>query len=66
MSKLQDIQSSIASLSQAEYVQIRQWFAERDWGKWDEAIEGDSMSGKLDFLIDEAATEKARGQLLDL
>lgn len=63
MAKVEEIQAAIESLSQGEYVRLRQWFAERDWEKWDKQIEADSESGKLDFLIKEAFDEKAEGNL---
>jgi hypothetical protein len=66
MSRVEAIQSAILSLSPEEYVYLRQWFAERDWERWDKQIEEDAASGKLDFLIAEAMAEKAQGQLRDL
>jgi hypothetical protein len=66
MSKVEEIQSAIVSLSPEEYARLRQWFAERDWEQWDQEIEEDAASGKLDFLIDEAVAEKAQGRLQDL
>jgi hypothetical protein len=61
--RLEEIQVAIESLPYEEYIRLRQWFSERDWEKWDRQIEADSESGKLDFLIEEALTEKAKGSL---
>jgi hypothetical protein len=66
MSKINAIRKAIETLSDEEYVQLRQWFSERDWKKWDHEIQEDSKSGKLDFLIREASDEKRRGELKDL
>ena len=66
MSRVELIQSSILSLSPEEYAQLRQWFVERDWEQWDKQIEEDSASGKLDFLIEEAMAEKAKGKLRNI
>jgi len=66
MSKINAIREAIETLSDEEYAQLRQWFSERDWKKWDQEIEKDSKSGKLDFLIREAFDEKRRGKLKDL
>ena len=66
LSKVEEIQSTIESLSQQEYAQLRDWFVERDWKAWDEQIERDSETGKLDFLIEEAHDEKAKGKLKPL
>ncbi len=60
------IQQEILALPEAEYKQLRQWFSELDWEKWDQEIEADSEAGKLDFLIAEALEEKEKGTLKDL
>ena len=64
--RVEEIQAAIESLPYQEYVRLRQWFSERDWGEWDRQIEADSESGKLDFLIEEALNEKAKGILKEL
>lgn len=66
MSKVEEIEAVIESLSEEEYVRIRKWFSEKDWEKWDRQIKADSESGKLDFLIKEAHDEKAKGKLKGL
>ncbi len=58
MSRITEIQRAILSLPEADYLQLRHWFNELDWEKWDRQIEADSESGKLDFLIDEALEPK--------
>ena len=59
MTRVEEIQSAIASLSPQEYARLQQWFTERSWERWDGEIEEDAASGKLDFLVDEAALRKA-------
>ncbi|MDH3601599.1 MAG: hypothetical protein OEU26_18455 [Candidatus Tectomicrobia bacterium] len=66
MSTLEEIQSAITSLSPEDYARLRQWFADRDWERWDRQIEEDAASGKLNFLIEEAVVEKAQGRLREL
>lgn len=66
MSRLEKIQQAILALPEAEYKQLRQWFNELDWEKWDREIEADSEAEKLDFLIAEALEEKEKGTLKDL
>ena len=66
MSTVENILRSIESLSEEEYARLREWFAERDWEKWDNQLEEDSESGKLDFLIEEASDEKEKGKLKEL
>ena len=64
--QVEEIQAAITSLPPEQYVQLRDWFSERDWEQWDRQIEADAKSGKLDFLIHEALAEKAKGNLREL
>jgi hypothetical protein len=66
MSNITEIQQAILALSKADYLQLRHWFSELDWEKWDEQIEADSENGKLDFLIAEAIEAKEKGTLKEL
>ncbi len=66
MTKVEEIKVAIQLLPEEEFVQLRQWFSEKDWEKWDRQIEADSASGKLDFLVTEALGEKSDGRLKDL
>jgi hypothetical protein len=66
MTTVQEIQAAIETLPHEDYVRLRQWFSERDWEDWDMQIEADSESGRLDFLIQEAFDEKAKGRLKEL
>jgi len=56
----------IKSLSKEDYNNLIQWFLVRDWEQWDSQFEGDVNTGKLDFLIEEARSEKAQHQLREL
>ena len=66
MPKVEDIKQEIEKLSEEEYRQIRNWLLEKDWAKWDEEIERDSVEGKLDFLVEEAKKAKREGKLKSL
>ena len=66
MSTVEEIKSAISALSEEDYIHLREWFSERDWKQWEEEIEGDSASGKLDFLMEEAVAEKNQGRLRKL
>lgn len=66
MSKVEEILSSIESLSKEEFNYLREWFYERDKERWDREIEKDSESEKLDFLVKEALDEKSKGKLKEL
>ncbi|MBF0201430.1 MAG: hypothetical protein HQK66_08980 [Desulfamplus sp.] len=66
MLSLREIESAIELLPQKEYTQLREWFTKKDWGVWDKEIIEDSQSGKLDFLIEEALSEKQKGNLKEI
>jgi len=63
---MEEILSSIESLPKEDFARLREWFYERDWERWDREIESDSRSGKLDFLVKEALSEKEDGKLKEL
>ncbi len=63
MKTAKDIQNEIEMLPYGEYMKLVHWFTEKDWRSWDQEIERDSVSGKLDFLIEEALEEKKAGKL---
>ena len=64
--RIEEIKNAVNSLPVTEYRQFRDWFLERDWAQWDNQIQADSESGKLDFLVEEAMDEKNRGKLRNL
>lgn len=66
MSKVEEIKAAIETLPTTDYVQLRQWFHDKDWEAWDRQIESDSEAGKLDFLLAEALDEKNKGTLQEL
>ena len=67
MSTAEGIKSSISALSKKDYIHLREWFSEKDWEQWEEEIERDSASGKLNFLMEEAVAEKVAFQkVLDI
>ena len=66
MLKVDEIKKAIESLPEKDFVQLRHWFSEKDWKKWDRQIEADSGAGKLDFLVKEALDEKRERKLKDL
>ncbi|MCD6508294.1 hypothetical protein J7M22_16955 [Candidatus Poribacteria bacterium] len=66
MLKVDEIKTAIEKLPEEDFVQLRRWFWEKDWQKWDKQIEVDSEMGKLDFLIEEAFDEKKKGKLREL
>jgi hypothetical protein len=66
MTQIEAIQAEIKSLSEEDFVRLREWISERDWQNWDQQIERDSAAGKLDFLWDEIHAAKRQGDLREL
>lgn len=62
MSKVESIEEQIKALSPEELAVLRAWFGEFDWALWDEQLERDVASGKLDALADKALREHAAGK----
>jgi hypothetical protein len=66
MLNVNEIKKAIESLPERDFIQLRQWFSEKNWTKWDRQIEADGAAGKLDFLVKEALDEKRERKLKDL
>jgi hypothetical protein len=66
MTRVEEIEKEIEALPERDFETLRKWFSEKDWDKWDEELESDSQSGKLEFLVNEAQEAKKYGQLRDL
>ena len=62
MAQVDQIKSDIEALSLEDFAQLREWLAEKDWQLWDEQLEKDAASGKLEFLREEAEAAKARAR----
>lgn len=58
MLAVKKIEQEILLLHKKEYSTLRDWFYATDFANWDKEIKEDTISGKLDFLIDEAISEK--------
>jgi len=65
MKRVEDIEAAISELSPEQYRRIVQWLLEREQARWDEQLDRDSSSGKLDFLFGEARSESSQGSLRD-
>jgi hypothetical protein len=66
MSGIAEIQEAILALQDNDYAQLRQWFSELDWEKWDREIESDSEAGRFGSLVAEALEAKENGTLQEL
>ena len=66
MSRIDDLKAEIERLPSEEFTELLRWLSEKDWERWDQQIATDSQTGRLNFLIQEAREEKAKGRLKDL
>ena len=63
MTKVQEIEKAVKLLPEADYTRFRQWFIKCDWERWDNEIEADAKSGRLNFLRQEAIDAKQVGNV---
>lgn len=66
MTKLEQIEQSVASLSKSEMKKFAAWFAELQADLWDRQIEADAKAGRLDVLIASAREEIKAGKVRPL
>ena len=66
MTQLEDIKTTISKLSDDEIVRLREWLAELEAQRFDERIERDAASGKLDVLMERAKANFAAGRMQEL
>ena len=62
MSNIKQLEQTVSQLSPEDLAQFRAWFLEFDAHVWDEQIESDLKTGKLDKLIAEARAEFEQGK----
>ena len=54
MQDIKALENAVKALPPQDLAEFRRWFAEFDLAVWDEKIEVDLSSGKLDALLSEA------------
>ena len=62
---LAEIKQAVAQLAPHELTALTAYLVKRDQAAWDEQMEEDAASGKLDRLFEEADSERAKGTLRD-
>ena len=60
MDRVEEIEAAIDSLPPEEFRRIAKWFRDREQRLWDEQLDCDSASGKLDLLFQEAENESEK------
>jgi hypothetical protein len=63
MSRVEEIEDAIDRLPPEEFRRIVHWVTERDQERWDEQLDRDAASGKLEVLFEEAEKESKEGLL---
>ena len=66
MTRLEKIEADVKALSPAEARKFAAWFADWQADLWDDQIERDVQSGKLDKLIAEAREDIKAGRVSPL
>lgn len=66
MSTLKQIEAAILTLSSDEFHQLKQWFFDVDYKRWDEQLEQDIAEGKLEALAEEAISEFKAGDCREI
>lgn len=63
MSTVEEIESAIENLEEDEFLRLIKWLEAKMTDAWDRRMSQDSEDGKLDFLFNEADSERAAGKL---
>jgi len=63
---LDELEKTIANLRPGDLKKFREWFLDFDAKQFDERIERDANSGRLDRLADEAIRQHAAGKSTSL
>lgn len=66
MSKVEQLEQQIQTLSEQELAEFRAWFQEFDWAMWDRQFENDVAMGKLDELAEKALRDHTSGNTTPL
>lgn len=62
MTTVAEITGAVKRLPKKDLARFRKWFAEYDAAVWDQQLENDARSGKLDTLIREAQRDHLAGR----
>jgi hypothetical protein len=65
MSTVEEIEEAAEKLGPTEFARLAAWVSARNHELWTRQMDRDATAGKLDFLFDEAETERHSGQLHD-
>jgi hypothetical protein len=63
---IEDIEKAVAKLPPDQFAQFRAWFEELDAARFDQKIERDAKSGKLDRQAEQAIDDFRKGRAREL
>ena len=63
---IEDLEKAVAKLPPDQFAEFRAWFEEFDAARFDQKIERDAKSGKLDGLADQALDDFPKGRASEL
>jgi hypothetical protein len=63
---VEDIEKAVAVLPEDQLAKFRAWFEAFDAARFDQKIERDARSGKLDDLAEEALNDLRKGRVSEL
>ena len=66
MMSIKDIEAAITKLSAKELADLASWFADYQASVWDEQIEKDLETGRLDHFLSEVENEYKAGKMKPL
>jgi hypothetical protein len=66
MTKIEDIEKAVEGLAPAQLAQFRDWFEAFDAQVFDQKIEADASSGRLDRLAEQALDGFRQGRAREL
>jgi hypothetical protein len=65
MNTVEEIEQAAEQLAESDFDRLALWVSTRYHDLWKRQMERDATDGKLDFLFDEAAAERAASLLRD-
>ncbi|MFQ5686994.1 MAG: hypothetical protein ACE5GV_10075 [Candidatus Scalindua sp.] len=66
MTNVEAVEKEIERFTPTELAEFRRWYANFDADAWDEQIEADAASGKLEVLAEEALAEYEAGKAREI
>ena len=66
MSRVEELEGQIRTLSSSEFQELRAWLAEHDAELWDRQFHADVHAGRLDAIANRALSDFAENRATDL